>query len=89
MSSAYSITYEELAQLLDQARLMVQLSGQSLGLTPEDQQRAAHVLEALAQALRTGDGDALLTPWGPMPPSTERAGFSRSGSCCPWRTGKP
>lgn len=65
MSSAYSITYEELAQLLDQARLMVQLSGQSLGLTPEDQQRAAHVLEALAQALRTGDGDALLDALGP------------------------
>lgn len=65
MSSAYSITYEELAQLLDQARLMVQLSGQSLGLAPEDQQRAAHVLEALAQALRTGDGDALLDALAP------------------------
>lgn len=65
MSSAYSITYEELAQLLDQARLMVQLSGQSLGLAPENQQRAAHVLEALAQALRTGDGDALLDALAP------------------------
>ena len=74
MSSAYSITYEELAQLLDQARLMVQLSGQSLGLTPEDQQRAAHVLEALAQALRTGDGDALLDALGPYAALGEQDG---------------
>lgn len=74
MSSAYSITYEELAQLLDQARLMVQLSGQSLGLTPEDQQRAAHVLEALAQALRTGDGDALLDALAPYAALGEQDG---------------
>lgn len=74
MSSAYSITYEELAQLLDQARLMVQLSGQSLGLAPEDQQRAAHVLEALAQALRTGDGDALLDALAPYAALGEQDG---------------
>lgn len=74
MSSAYSITYEELAQLLDQARLMVQLSGQSLGLAPEDQQMATGVLEALAQALRTGDGDALLDALGPYAALGEQDG---------------